>query len=195
MWRPPSRAARSFYALRPDAGEVASHDDGRTALDPDRASVPLVVLNPNLMKRFLPRVMIVLGLFAWSVLVAADAKPTPPAPAAKTDGKSERAGRYEGTWTSSSGETGELRIVLKSGPTPAWTAEASFTFQGNPIETQFKSIEVNGDKVKLVFSWKIQDMSGQSTMDGEWNGTTLRGAYETKTVEGATRGTWTTTRK
>ena len=64
-----------------------------------------------------------------------------------------------------------------------------------PIATQLKSIQVDGGKLKLVFSWKIQDMPGQSTLEGEWDGKMLAGAYETNTAEGATRGTWKVTRK
>jgi hypothetical protein len=51
-------------------------------------------------------------------------------------------------------------------------------------------VEVEGHRLVVVFDWRLQDTSGQSTVTGTLDGDLLGGAYESKTADGTTRGTW-----
>jgi hypothetical protein len=56
------------------------------------------------------------------------------------------------------------------------------------------TVEADGVKLRLVFDWTIEGTAGQSTLNGELIGDTLNGTYETRSVAGGSRGTWSATR-
>lgn len=124
------------------------------------------------------------------VLWAADAKAKSP-PAATT---SSLVGDYNGEWKGTGDSSGELRIKLKRDGA-SWTAEAVFTFERADVPTQIKTVEVDAAKVVLVFDWQIQGTPGQSRLTGELKGEILEGAFETKSPEGSSKGTWKVTRQ
>ena len=100
-------------------------------------------------------------------------------------------GNYVGTWTNG-GEGGELRLTLKQDGAN-WTASASFSFQGEQISTQVRSVTVEGAKIQLTLDWDMQETPGHSRMTGASTGDTIQGSYESKTPSETSTGTWTVT--
>ncbi|MBL9201351.1 MAG: hypothetical protein JNL39_12645 [Opitutaceae bacterium] len=101
------------------------------------------------------------------------------------------AGRFAGTWKADEGgAAGDLEITLRRDERSGWAAEPVFTFEGTRIPGAAKSVEIAGRRLVIVFDWRIQDTSGQSTVTGTLDGDALGGAYESKTADGTTRGTW-----
>ena len=147
------------------------------------------------MKLSLPSLGFALILSVLPALSAAESKPTPPAGAGKAVPNSALAGEYVGTWKAQNDAGGTLRIVLKPEGAAAWSAEASFTFDGAEIATKMKSVKVEGGKIEIVFGWDVQGTSAQSTLQGELKGDVLGGKYDSTSAEGAAAGTWTATRR
>lgn len=145
------------------------------------------------MKRLFPVTLLALFAFGSCVLAAVESKSSP-APAATSDGKPSVPGTYAGKWKGPEDSGGELRVTLKAEGNASWTAEAMFTYEGAEIATKMKTVEIDGTKIRLVFTWQIQDTPGQSAMSGELNGDTLAGTYETTGAAGASKGTWKLTR-
>lgn len=143
------------------------------------------------MKSLLCFGLLSLCAFAASAALAVDTTPTT-AVAAPAAVKPVLPGDYAGSWTSSAGAGGKLRLKLKQ-EGPAWTAEAAFTFDEAEIATKMKSVKVDGAKVELLFDWDIQGTPGQSKITGEAKGNQLDGTYESKTAQDTTQGTWTLT--
>ena len=141
------------------------------------------------MKQLLPATLLALSLCLLPSARTADAKTESPPAAAK----SSVVGQYKGEWKGPADAGGELRIKLKQEGT-TWAAEALFTFERADVPTKMKSVEIEGTKVVLVFDWEIQGTPGQSRISGELNGDTLQGTFETKSPEGASKGTWKVTR-
>jgi hypothetical protein len=132
-----------------------------------------------------------LALFAFgSCLQAAVETKSSPAPTATKVAKPSVAGTYAGKWKGPEDSGGELRVTLKADGNASWTAEAMFTYDGAEIATKMKTVEVDGTKVRLIFTWQIQETPGQSAMSGELSGDTLQGTYETTGAAGASKGTW-----
>jgi hypothetical protein len=147
------------------------------------------------MKLSLPALGFALIFSVLPALPAAETKSTPPARTGNAAPSSALAGEYAGTWKAQNDSGGTLRIVLKSDGATAWSADASFTFEGAEITTKMKSVKVAEGKIEIVFGWEVQGTSAQSTLQGEWKGDVLAGKYDSTSAEGAAAGTWTVTRR
>ena len=146
------------------------------------------------MKRFFPAAILALVVIGSSILSGAEKKSPAPADPTATP-KPALAGNYAGKWTSTADTSGGLNLTLKQdGPGP-WIAEAMFTFDGTEVPTQVKSVQVDGARVQLVFDWVVDGTAGQSKLTGELKGDKLLGAYESSGAAGASKGTWTVTRR
>lgn len=145
------------------------------------------------MKPLFTCVLLVLSVFGSSVLSAADAKSPSPL-GANVSAQGGIAGKYSGRWKGPENSGGNLRVTLKQEGAGPWNAEASFTFEDAEIPTKMKSVEIDGAKVRLVFTWQIQETPGQSAMTGELAGDKLEGKYETTGPAGNSQGTWSVTR-
>lgn len=141
------------------------------------------------MKNPFTPITLFLVLLAVPVLPAAEKKTAPPATATSPS----LTGRYAGKWKGDVEGAGDLRLSLTQ-EGGKWVLDAVFTFEGSDVPTTTKSVEVNGSAVTFVFSWKVQDVPGQSTVTGELSGDTLKGKYETTGADGSSTGTWNVTR-
>ncbi len=103
------------------------------------------------------------------------------------------AGKYAGTWKGPEDSGGTLRIALKQVAGGQWTVEASFTFENTEVPTRTKSVQVDGTRVNLAFTWAIDGSPGESQLTGELAGDKLSGTYKTIN-ESPSSGTWTVTR-
>jgi hypothetical protein len=92
------------------------------------------------------------------------------------------AGSYKGSWSGSSGASGDFRITLSSAGEGQWKAEVTFSFSGEDVKTKVTSVDVDGDQVKIVYQFDLQDNKLESTVRGRLNGKTLEGTYNTKAV-------------
>lgn len=108
------------------------------------------------------------------------------------------AGRYEGEWNSASGsQSGALRVTLAEDG-GKWTAEASFSFDGDEIPCQVTRIEMDGARMLLAYQFDLGGYRLISTLKGQAGDDTLSGKYETVTADGAQpvdSGTFSTARK
>jgi hypothetical protein len=138
-------------------------------------------------------VLLVLSVFGSSVLSAADSKSPSPG-GANVTAQGSVAGKYSGKWKGPENTGGDLSVTLKQEGAGPWSAEASFTFEDTEIPTKMKSVEVDGSRIRMVFTWQIQETPGQSAMTGELTGDKLHGTYETTGPAGETKGTWSMTR-
>lgn len=122
-------------------------------------------------------------LVSCAALFAAEKKSSPTG--------ADFSGRFAGLWKADEGgAAGDFEIALRRDEKSAWVAEPVFTFEGVRIPGQTKSVEIEGRRLVVVFDWRIQDASGQSTVTGTLDGDTLGGTFESKTGEGTSRGTW-----
>lgn len=137
-------------------------------------------------------VLLLLGLFAAATLLAADKK-APLPPAGKDPATNPVAGDYTGTWESSDGASGKLRLTLKPHGS-GWGADASFSFEGVDATTKMKAVKVDGTKVELEFDWDHRGSPGESKLTGEVSGDKLSGTYQSKMGSEPSQGRWTVTR-
>lgn len=144
------------------------------------------------MKNSLTPALLVFLLGVESSVVAAE-KPSAPAASAPAAASAAVAGKYAGTWKGPEDSGGTLRIALKQEAGGPWTAEAWFTFENTPVPTKTKSVQVDGTKVLLAFTWAIDGSPGESQLTGELAGDKLSGTYKTIN-ESPSNGTWTVTR-
>lgn len=145
------------------------------------------------MKYLFSCVLLVISAVSSSVLLSAETK-TPPARDAGAYAQSGVAGKYSGKWKGPENSGGDLRVTLKQEGAGPWNAEASFTYEDAEVPTKMKSVEIDGTRIRMVFTWQIQDTPGQSAMTGELAGDKLEGTYETTGPAGASKGTWSVTR-
>jgi len=106
------------------------------------------------------------------------------------------AGAYKGTWSGSSGASGDFSLTLKSGDDGKWDANVGFSLNGEDVKTKVTSIQVDGAKVKIVYEFDLQDTRLESTITGELKGNALAGTYATKAVADGSAvdtGDWKTT--
>ena len=106
------------------------------------------------------------------------------------------AGRYSGTWSGSSGASGDFHISLTPAENGEWTSDVTFSFGGTDVKTKVTSVKVDGTKVTVVYQFDLQDTKLESTVKGQLNGTNLEGAYSTKVVADGSavdEGTWKAT--
>lgn len=107
-------------------------------------------------------------------------------------------GKFAGTWTSAaSGNGGDLRLAITPGASGEWTAQSSFTYQGQEVKTEPLSVKVEGDRVEVVFGYDLADAKLHSTMRGVLSGDKITGKYVSQDADGQAvdEGTWAVTRK
>lgn len=135
----------------------------------------------------------VLLTFLLGVGSAAAAADKPAVPRVAAAASPAIAGKYVGTWKGPEASGGALRIALKQEAGGQWTSEAAFTFENTEVPTKTKSVQVDGTKLLLIFTWAIDGSSGESHLSGEFAGDKLSGTYKTIN-ETPSSGTWTVTR-
>ncbi len=104
------------------------------------------------------------------------------------------AGNYKGTW--SGGGSGDIRISLQPGEGGEWKSTITFTFDGSEVQTKVTSVKVDGDKVKIVYTFDLQGNALESTVTGAVKGRTMEGTYSTKAAADGSavdEGTWKAT--
>ena len=104
------------------------------------------------------------------------------------------SGKYLGKWEGGSA-SGDMRLSMQQAD-GQWTATVSFTIAGQEVPCTVKLINVEGEKLKVVYSFDIQGNRLESTIEGVMKGAKLSGKYVTRPVGDATevdRGTWETT--
>jgi len=148
------------------------------------------------MKKVISASLLVLMLAAGSLANGAETKPAAapaPAEAPTSPAATGLAGHFWGKWQGQDESGGQLTLKFTPGK-EAWSFEAVFTFEGNPVPTTAKSITVDGGKVELVFAWEIQGTASTSKLTGELKGNDLAGTYESTAQEGAAKGKWNVSR-
>ena len=103
------------------------------------------------------------------------------------------AGTYKGTWSGSSGASGDMLVTLKQADNGDWKSEVTFSFGGQDVKTKVTSVKVDGSKVTIVYEFDLDGTGLESTITGERNGSTLAGDYHTKAVADGSavdEGTW-----
>lgn len=108
------------------------------------------------------------------------------------------SGKFTGSWTSrSSGNSGALYMTFTPGADGAWTAESSFTIQGQEVKTKPVSVKISGDQVNVVFAYDIAEAKLHSIMTATLTGDAMKGKYVSQDAAGTTvdEGTWEATRK
>jgi hypothetical protein len=106
------------------------------------------------------------------------------------------AGTYSGTWSGSSGTSGDFHISLAAAENGEWKSEVAFSLGGTDVKTKVTSVKVDGTKVAVVYQFGLQDTKLESTVTGQLNGKNLEGTYSTKVVADGSavdEGTWRTT--
>jgi hypothetical protein len=101
-------------------------------------------------------------------------------------------GTYKGTWSGNSGG-GDFAITLDSQDSAHPKAEISFSVSGQDVKATVTSVTVNGSKMNVVYKFEIDGTELQSTVNGELEGKTLQGRYETKALADGSEvdsGTW-----
>jgi hypothetical protein len=108
------------------------------------------------------------------------------------------AGRYTGEWKSgASGNGGEIRFTLEAGTAGVWKSELTFGLQGTDVKTTMREVKVQEGKIELLYDFDVQGVTARSRIKGEWNGTSIKGQYETTLVDGGQAidsGTWNASR-
>lgn len=95
------------------------------------------------------------------------------------------AGKYVGTWSGASGR-GDFTIALAPGSAQGeWTAEVSFTFNGQDVKCKTAYIKINGTKLEVAYDFNINGLKARSTVVGQINGTELSGDYSTQGEDGS----------
>jgi hypothetical protein len=95
------------------------------------------------------------------------------------------AGKYAGTWTGASGR-GDFQIALAPGSVKGeWTAEVSFTFNGQDVKCKTAYIKIDGAKLEVAYDFNINGLKARSTVVGQIKGTDLSGDYSTTGEDGS----------
>lgn len=103
------------------------------------------------------------------------------------------AGTYRGTYSGSSGASGDFVVSLTQAESGDWKSEVTFTLGGQDVKTKITSLKVDGAKVTIVYEFDLQGTALQSTVTGELTAGSLAGAYQTKVVADGSavdEGTW-----
>src|SRR5215471_10679526 len=82
------------------------------------------------------------------------------------------AGTYKGTWSGTSGASGDMFVTLKQSDSGEWKSEVTFSLGGEDVKTKITSLKVDGKKVTIVYEFNLQGTGLESTITGELNGTT-----------------------
>jgi hypothetical protein len=106
------------------------------------------------------------------------------------------AGTYKGTYSGSSGASGEFVVSLTQVENGEWKSEVTFTLGGQDVKTKITSLKVDGSKITIVYEFDLQGTALESTITGELNAGALGGDYHTKVVADGSavdEGTWKAT--
>lgn len=106
------------------------------------------------------------------------------------------SGTYKGSYTGSAGASGDFVVSFNKADNGDWKSEVTFTLGGENVKTKITSLQVDGSKVKVVYTFDLQGTALESTVTGELKGATLEGAYHTKVVTDGSAvddGTWKAT--
>jgi hypothetical protein len=105
------------------------------------------------------------------------------------------AGTYKGTFSGSSGSSGDITVTLSQTDND-WKSEVTFTLGGDTVKTKVTSVKADGSKFTVVYTFDLQGTVLESTVSGELKDGTLAGAYHTKAVADGSAvddGTWKAT--
>jgi len=105
------------------------------------------------------------------------------------------AGTYKGTFSGSSGSSGDITVTLSQADGD-WKSEVTFTLGGDTVKTKVTSLKVDGTKFTVVYTFDLQGTVLESTVTGELKEGTLAGDYHTKAVADGSavdEGTWKAT--
>ncbi len=106
------------------------------------------------------------------------------------------AGTYKGSYNGSAGASGDFVVALTKAENGDWKSEVSFSLGGETVKTKVTALEVNGAKVKIVYTFDLQGTVLESTVNGELKESTLEGTYHTKAAADGSAvddGTWKAT--
>lgn len=106
------------------------------------------------------------------------------------------AGTYKGSYSGSSGASGDFVVSLTQADNGEWKSEVTFTLGGQDVKTKVTSLKVDGSKLRIVYEFDLQGTVLESTIAGELNGNTLAGDYHTKVVADGSavdEGSWKAT--
>jgi hypothetical protein len=106
------------------------------------------------------------------------------------------AGTYKGTYSGSSGASGDFVVSLTQAENGEWKSEVTFTLGGADVKTKVTSLKVDGSKVTIVYEFDLQGTGLESTITGELTAGALVGDYHTKVVADGSavdEGTWKAT--
>jgi len=105
------------------------------------------------------------------------------------------AGTYKGTYSGSSGASGDITVTLTQSGSD-WKSEVTFGLGGDTVKTKVTSVKVDGAKVTVVYTFDLQGTVLESTVTGELKDGAIAGEYHTKSVADGTAvddGTWKAT--
>ncbi len=106
---------------------------------------------------------------AFALLVPAVAEPITP-------------GTYTGHWEGASGASGDFHLALTSEADGKWKADISFGMGGQDVKCKVSALSVDGSKIHAVYTFDLQGINLESTIDGERSGNKLSGKYRTRVV-------------
>jgi hypothetical protein len=102
------------------------------------------------------------------------------------------AGTYKGTFSGSSGSSGDITVSLTQSGSE-WKSEVTFTLGGETVKTKVTSVKVTGAKFTVVYTFDLQGTVLESTVAGELKDGTISGDYHTKALADGSAvddGTW-----
>ena len=106
------------------------------------------------------------------------------------------AGSFKGTYSGSSGASGDITVTLTQSDSGEWKSEVTFTLGGDTVKTKITSLKVDGSKLRVVYTFDLQGTVLESTVTGELKEGTLAGDYHTKALADGSAvddGTWKAT--
>jgi hypothetical protein len=106
------------------------------------------------------------------------------------------AGTYKGTFSGSSGSSGDITVSLTQSASGEWKSEVTFTLGGDTVKTKVTSLKVNSPKFTVVYTFDLQGTVLESTVAGELKDGALSGDYHTKALADGSAvddGTWKAT--
>jgi hypothetical protein len=111
--------------------------------------------------------------------IAAAVALAPPVAAAA---ESITAGTYVGHWEGVSGASGDFHLALASGTAGDWKADISFGMGGQEVKCKVTALTIDGAKIHAVYTFDLQGVTLESTIDGQRSGNKLSGKYRTRVV-------------
>jgi|SRR5689334_12593276 hypothetical protein len=102
------------------------------------------------------------------------------------------AGKYTGKWQGDSGAGGDFVLTLIANAS-SWKADVSFSMADQKVPCTVTSLNVDGSRLHVVYTFELLGNKLESTIDGERSGNKVSGKYSTRSVEGGAavdQGTW-----